>query len=155
MSIFLLGGSAAVIFGGKWEHQEKDDLYQVSGVIESFHVEGGHRYGLRKMIIKITDHGELHQLTQVDFTRSIPELKTLRQGDEVNTLVAPDVIARDIERVWEIHRGDEIFLSYEQTLELRKANTQQRVITIAALVAAMVLLRILMELGIRYRARTS
>ena len=149
--MLLFGGSAAVIYGGKWEHQEKDDLYKFSGVVESFHVESGYR-SRKKMIIQITNQGVLHRLTQDDFTRSIRVLETLRQGDEINTLVASDVLVRDIERVWEIRRGDEILLSYEQTLELRKTHTQHRVISIAALVAAIVLLRISIKLRIKYRA---
>jgi len=151
MSLLLFGGSAAVIYGAKWAHQEKDDLYKVSGVVESIHVESGYRSGSRKkMVLQITNHGVLHHLTQDDFTRSIPALETLRQGDEINTLVASDVLFRKIERVWEIRRGDEILLSYEQTLELRKAHTQQRVISIAALVAALVLLRISIKRWIKY-----
>ncbi len=154
MSMLLFGGSAAVIYGAKWAHQEKGDLYKVSGIVKSFHVEGGYR-SRKKMMLQITNHGVLHHLTQDDFTNSIPVLETLRQGDEINTLVTSDVLVRDIERVWEIRRGDEILLSYEQTLELRKTHTQQRVISIAALVAALVLLRISIKLWIKYRASTN
>jgi len=151
VSILLFGGIAAVIYGGKWEHQAKDDLYEVSGVVESFHVKRSYR-NRNKMIIQITNHGVLHRLTQDDFTRSIPVLETLRQGDEINTLVAPDVIARDIERVWGIRRGDEILLSYEQTLELKKTLIHQRVISIVTIVATMVLLHIAIKLWLKRRA---
>ena len=152
--MLLFGVYATIIYGGKWEHREKDDLYEVSGVVESFQVEHVYKSG-KKMMLQIRNHGVLHHLIQDDFSRSIPMLRTLRQGDEINTLVSPDVLGRDIEWMWEIRRGDEILLSYEQTIELRNPQTQQRVISIAALVAAIVLLFISIRLRIKYRAWTS
>ena len=154
MSILLVGVYAAIIYGGKWELREKHELYEVSGIVESFNVESVYRGG-KKMMIQLNSHGLVHRLAQDDFTRSIPALKTLQQGDEINTLVAPDELGRDLEWIWEIRREDQTLLSYEQTLELRKPNTLQWFIAIAALLAAIGLLIASIKLRIKYQAWTS
>ena len=154
MSILLVGVYAAIIYGGKWELREKHELYEVSGIVESFNVESVYRGG-KNMMIQLNSHGVVHRLAQDDFTRSIPALKTLQQGDEIDTLVAPDELGRDLEWIWEIRREDQTLLSYEQTLELRKPNTLQWFIAIAALLAAIGLLIASIKLRIKYQAWTS
>ena len=69
--------------------------------------------------------------------------------------MAPDLLGRDILWVWEISRGGETLLSYEQTLERIKPGKRHRVMVIIILAAAATLLVTALVLRKSYGAWTS
>lgn len=121
---FLLFLSASIVFSSELEVPKKNELYLVSGFVESFTIENVRRGG-KNMVIHISSNGETRQLLQQDFTKSEPELLTLRRGDEISALVIADSLGRDFDWIWELHRGENLLLSYEQIQSLKKPNAMQ------------------------------
>ena len=54
-------------------------------------------------------------LIQEDLTAAVPRLRTLRVGDDIEALTHPDPLARDLDWLWELRRGDDALLTYEET----------------------------------------
>lgn len=154
MSILLFGIYFVTFYGWKFDYPDKDSLHKVSGVIESVK-ENYVRRARDKLVIQIMSDSGLHHLSIDDFRTSVPAIKTLQQGDEINTLVTADSLGREIEWIWEIHRGEEIILSHEQMLELIKPGTLQSILSFIALVLAIFLFLFAIILRIRYRAWAS
>ena len=147
-SILLFGLSASLIM----DHTEKEDLYEISGVVESFECKrGDHRSGSGPSIrVRVNDKGFVHHLVQSDFSKSVPKLKTLEEGDEISALVASDSLGRDTKWLWEISRNGELLLSYEQTSELKKQDSLHIKVSVV-LLAAVILLGISIKLWIKNR----
>ncbi len=92
------------------------------------------------MVIQISGNGKTRQLLQTDYTKSVPDLLTLRKGDEISVLVSADSLGRDFDWIWEIHRGENLLLSYEQIQTLKKPNALQYILAVISFFCALGLL---------------
>ncbi len=151
IAVLLLFLSASIVFSSELEVPEKNALYLVSGLVESFTIEHVRR-ARPNMVIHISSNGKTRQLQQEDFTKSVPELLTLRRGDEISALVLPDSLGRDFEWIWEIHRGENLLLSYQQIQTLKKPTAMQYII--AAILFAFAVLLLLTSLVRRRKSGT-
>jgi hypothetical protein len=116
----------ALPFGASLDMAKKSELHSLSGTVQSISRTDLPKAG-PKLHIFVTERNRLHHLTQDDLFYDVPELRTLRAGDNVTALVRRDFFGRNLEWVWEVQRDGVTILSYDQTqesLERRKAQVQ-------------------------------
>jgi hypothetical protein len=149
-ALYLIGGfifgfaALALPFGAKLDMAKRNELHAVSGIVQSITRTTGK---VTKLNIVVWDGNRSHHLTQDDLYYDVPTLHSLRTGDPISALVRRDFLGRDLEWFWEIRRGTETILSYDQTqrfLESEKERTDvfaywAGVLSIAFLMAAIFL----------------
>lgn len=138
VSALLLFLSITTVFTSELEYRDKNELHLVSGSVQSFEIKNIWR-SRQHMFIQILSHGKIVQLIQKDYTKSVPALLTIRRGDQISALVSPDSLGRDTDWIWELRRGEEQLLSYEQTLLLTKPNSLQYVLSAIFFITAIYL----------------
>ena len=94
-------------------------------------------------------------LIQGDLTAAVPRLRTLRVGDDIEALAHPDPLGRDLDWLWELRRGDDALLTYEETRRWFEQHAQRLrpfahgLATIASVLAGGGLLLLLARTGRR------
>ena len=118
MSAFLFVMSA-VIFNNwaTWEIPSAENLTNISGVVMAVEFNKAYKTSGR-MKVQVIENDKIHYLSQKDLTKKIVALKSLRQGDSINTLVSFDSIGSYTGFIWEIRRGSEVLLSREAVFKL-------------------------------------
>ena len=103
-------------FGAGLDLAQESDLQTIAGSVQSApRVKNGGKGGI-KLHIFVRGSDRLHHLTQDDLSGDVPEIMNLRPGDNVTARVKHDSLGRDLEWLWELRRGGDTILSYEQTL---------------------------------------
>ncbi len=140
MSGILLIISAVVFYNWMtWKIPSEDKLNNISGVVMTVNVESVYKSS-DQLIIQLIKNNEIFNISQKNLANRIPVLKTLRQGDEINTLVSYDSFDADVGFIWEISRANETLLSRDQVFELAKPTLSQLSLALMALFGAIVAL---------------
>jgi hypothetical protein len=130
LAVGIVAAMAAGVLGFAWrlDMADPNDLHQVVGQVEDVSHSGGGK-SPRAIQILLRDGTRIHRLAQDDPGDAAPTVRTIRVGDFLVAMVKPDLLGRDMERVWAIRRGDEQLLSYTETLHLMltKAERSQRI----------------------------
>jgi hypothetical protein len=98
---------------------ERPELRRISGRVEAVSrkklPKGGRQLHIFVREWWAQEGNRPSHLVQDDLTSAVPRLRTLRVGDAVEALVAPDSLGRPLNWLWELRRGDETLLAYEET----------------------------------------
>jgi hypothetical protein len=135
-------------FAANLDSANKSDLQSITGSVENVYRTNRPKAGLKLHILLRVDN-RIHHLTQDDLFQDVPELKSLRVGDNVTALVRHDFLGRDLDWLWELHRDGATILSYDETrrfLERENARTRKLaywagVLSIALFLVALLLRR--------------
>lgn len=122
----VLAGLLAItlLYAGRLNITDRSNLRVVSGRVEGFSRTTRSKTG-RKIHLYVRDEDRIHHLTQDNLTWAVPKLRDLRVGDEISALVKPDFMCADLEWLWEIRRGNENILTYEETLHYFQRQTER------------------------------
>ncbi len=117
----VLAVLAGAAFGwiGTWGPPSQDELVPVSGRLVALTARATSRSG-HYLDLDLDDGGARRQLSQIDVSFRYPAISRLKAGDAVTALVKPDEVGRDLAWYWEVRRGSEVVLSYEQMAEWEK-----------------------------------
>lgn len=113
-SIIFAAAALALPFGASLDMAKKSDLHLISGSVINVYRTNLSKAG-PKLHILLRVSNRVHHLTQDDLFQNVPELGSLRAGDNVTALVRSDSFGRDLEWVWEIERDKVTLLSYDET----------------------------------------
>jgi len=134
----LLAG--ALLFAWRLDVPASQSLRSVAGRVEQVSHVIGPKVG-RKIQITVREGTHLHHITQDDPSDALPAMKTIRLGDSIVALTAPDSLGRDLEWLWGLRRADQELLSYRDVLDIKQAKAQraQPVAYSAAVLSALLL----------------
>lgn len=119
---------AAVAFFYAWRLDvvARDELRPITGQVEAVTRTNKPKAGPKLNIFVRTPERLVH-LTQDDISSLVPRLHEISAGDRIVAMAKRDSLWRDLDWVWELKRGDDVVLSYEQTfaaLMQRKERTR-------------------------------
>jgi len=72
------------------------DLVEVSGHVDRIYVTNRPKAG-PKLQIELRSSDRIHNLTQEDMSAVVPAIGLIKPGDELDALVIPDKIGRNLE----------------------------------------------------------
>jgi hypothetical protein len=103
---------------------DRTQLQRISGRVEAVSQKRPTKAGPQLHIVVRTADRQRH-LIQDDLTSAVPRLRALRVGDVVEALAQPDSLGRDVDWLWELHRGDDTLLTYEETRRVFEQHAQR------------------------------
>jgi hypothetical protein len=140
-------GTVLLPLGAYFDTAHREALTPITGQIVRISRTNRPKAGL-KLNIDVREAEQIHYLTQDDLTNFEPKLASLILGDTVSVLARHDFLWRDLDWYWEIRRGDEMILSYEETsrfLELQ----QMRLEKVAKYMAGLAGTLLIVAVGLR------
>ena len=109
--LLLAGGCSAFLL---FSQTERSDLVSISGRIERIQGKSGTRYSSSKLILYIRTPTKV---VQVNTKRWVDRNGTLAPGQSVTALVSyEDALGRDIAFLYELTRGPDVLLTYDQKI---------------------------------------
>ena len=111
----LLLLSVIPLYGWRLDLARPSELRRISGQIKTLDTMNRPKAGTKLHIYVSSLEGDRH-LTLDDLTCVVSSLLTFRPGDMVDALVKPDSFGRDLYWLWDLRRGDEAILTYDQSL---------------------------------------
>jgi hypothetical protein len=116
-ALCLAGGFSCALFAGMAYASaylnivERTELRRISGRVEAVSRKKIYKGGPQLRMV-VREANRQRHLVQDDLTSAVPRLRTLRVGDTVEALAYP---GSDLDQLWELRRGDDTLLAYEET----------------------------------------
>jgi hypothetical protein len=108
---------------------ERTELRRISGRVEAVSrkklPKGGRQLHIFVREWWAQEGNRPSDLVQDDLTSAVPRLRTLRVGDVVEALVKHDSLGRPLDWLWELRRGDDTLLAYEETCRWFEEDAQR------------------------------
>jgi hypothetical protein len=112
--IILVFCSIALLHGWRLDFAEPSDLVTISGPIEIFEATNEPK-AIPKLHIYVRAAEGIRHITLDDLSIKVPRIKTLHHGDEIKAMVKKDLFGRDLYWLWELGRGNETILTYDES----------------------------------------
>lgn len=118
--------AAILLWGWRFDFFKESALQPISGRVQAVFTTKAPKSG-PQLNIYLRDSARLWHLVQHDMHNDAPSISMIRVGDLVTARVGSDLLNRDIYWLWELQRGDEVLLRYDQTLRsLQKRSKEMR-----------------------------
>ncbi len=115
VGVVLLLCSLVFVWLGRLHPPARAHLKSVTGTIIVVSHRETDQGGTYLDIDLSTPHGTAH-LSQLDYSEYYPAADTLQAGDTISALYEPDDMGRSIDWFWEIRKGNEVVVSYDETV---------------------------------------
>jgi hypothetical protein len=107
-------GAVGTPLAARLDLAPENSLTLVSGqVVSLYHTNLGKAGPKLHLLVRAADR--IHHLTQDDMSELVPEMASIRVGDNITARVRPDFMGRDLDWLWELQRDGATILSYADT----------------------------------------